>query len=442
VATSEGTTTSEVYQQAASGTQEKYSGDYGTPGATVTFTAHCGGMLLGKSVTPQAATANTTLTWTITYTNGSGAPMGDPGSGNGLTVREGGIPASTTYVAGSATCSGSCIIYYSIDDGVTWTTAEPAPSNVTRIKWFINEAVPAYSTGWVSFKSQVNPDVIGYPLICNNASAGVADCPFDPIDIVCANAIGADLDILKVVNDKSPCPGAEITYVVTVSNPSIISATGVQVTDLLPSGLTYVGSSTSQGTYSGVTGLWNVGNLNPSTNATLTLTASVDTGTAGMTIINWGNITAMDAPADPVLLNNSDHDGITVHPVPAAYPASNSPVLEGDTVYLFGGPGGMTSYHWEGPGGFTSDVENPVMPNATFAMNGTYNLTIVDYSGCGSASNSTTVIVSARGPAHDPVGWETHPINKTRVLLPWIALATIIMASISLLVVRRRRAQS
>jgi len=516
VATSEGTTTAQVYQQAASGTQEKYSRNYGVPGATVTFTAHCGGMLLGKSVAPETATANTTLTWTITYRNESGSPMGDPGSGNGLTVREGGIPANTTYVAGSANCSGNCITYYSTDNGLTWNTTEPAPaSSVNKLKWFIYEAIPAHSTGWVSFQSKVNSDVTGTPLICNNASAGVADCPFDPIDIVCANG-GADLDILKLVNDKSPCEGGSVTYVVTVSNPSATNATGVEVTDVLPSELTYISDGASQGTYNSSTGLWNVGNLTASSNATLTLTASVNWGTNGTTIINSANITHADQ-TDPVLLNNSDHDGITVHPVPAAYPASSSPVCENGTIYLFGGPGGMTSYHWTGPDGFSSVEQNPVIPNAASAMAGNYSLTVVDFSGCGSASNttdvvvnakptasassnspvsegatiqlyggpdgmtsyswtgpggwasddqnpirtgattamagnytltvsngctddeSTSVTVSASGPLYGPVGWQTYPINKVRVLLPWIALPAALIVAASLLLVRRRR---
>jgi len=40
------------------------------------------------------------------------------------------------------------------------------------------------------------------------------------------------------------------------------------------------------------------------------------------------------------------------------------------------------------------------------------------------------------------VGWETYPVNKVRVFLPWIALLAAVMAGASLLVVRRRRAQS
>jgi uncharacterized repeat protein (TIGR01451 family) len=38
-----------------------------------------------------------------------------------------------------------------------------------------------------------------------------------------------------------------------------------------------------------------------------------------------------------------------------------------------------------------------------------------------------------------PVGWETYPVNKVRVLLPWIGLLAAIIAGASLLVLRRRR---
>jgi hypothetical protein len=40
------------------------------------------------------------------------------------------------------------------------------------------------------------------------------------------------------------------------------------------------------------------------------------------------------------------------------------------------------------------------------------------------------------------VGWETYPVGRVRVLLPWIALFGTIVAAASLLVLSRRRAQS
>jgi hypothetical protein len=51
-------------------------------------------------------------------------------------------------------------------------------------------------------------------------------------------------------------------------------------------------------------------------------------------------------------------------------------------------------------------------------------------------------ITDQGGPGSGAVGWETYPINKVRVLLPWIALMAAIMAGASLIVIRRRPAQS
>jgi len=51
-------------------------------------------------------------------------------------------------------------------------------------------------------------------------------------------------------------------------------------------------------------------------------------------------------------------------------------------------------------------------------------------------------ITDQGGPAPGPVGWETYPVSKVRVLLPWIALLAAIAAGGSLLVMRRRRAQT
>ena len=55
-----------------------------------------------------------------------------------------------------------------------------------------------------------------------------------------------------------------------------------------------------------------------------------------------------------------------------------------------------------------------------------------------------TVEVSDSDPSHYynrvAVGWETYPINKVRVLLPWITLLATIVAGGSLLVLRHRRA--
>jgi len=396
VALQECTTTAKVYQEAASGNQEKYSGDYGVAGATLTVTSQGGSIILDKSVSPLSGGANTTFTWTINYTNNTDYPVGDPLSGNGLVIIDEAIPANTTYVGNSSSCSGfSCLKYYSTDNGAAWNQTQPVPaSSVNKLKWSISQTIPAHSSGTVSFQSKADPAVTNTTLICNSVSAKIDDGALLESDTVCVNSLGADLDLTKVVNDHSPCEGANIIYTVTVSNPSTVSATGVNVTDILPSGLTYQSYSTSHGTYNSATGLWNMGGLATNSSAALNLTATVNAGTGGTTITNSANITAMDQ-TDPVTSNNFDHVDITVHADPAAYATSNSPVCLNGTIYLFGNPGGMASYSWTGPAGFNSNQQNPVIYNATLSMAGTYSLTVVDSSGCGSGTATTNVTVSA-----------------------------------------------
>ena len=58
----------------------------------------------------------------------------------------------------------------------------------------------------------------------------------------------------------------------TVTNTGS-SINGVQVNDLLPSGLTFSTSSASQGSYNGTTGLWSVGTLGNNASATLSIKA-------------------------------------------------------------------------------------------------------------------------------------------------------------------------
>jgi PKD repeat protein len=86
---------------------------------------------------------------------------------------------------------------------------------------------------------------------------------------------------------------------------------------------------------------------------------------------------------------------ITVYAKPAATASSNSPVCEGSTIELTGGPDGMTTYGWTGPNGFSSSLQSPTIPNATLAMAGNYTLTVTNSNGC-AASNTTSVVVNAK----------------------------------------------
>jgi hypothetical protein len=51
-------------------------------------------------------------------------------------------------------------------------------------------------------------------------------------------------------------------------------------------------------------------------------------------------------------------------------------------------------------------------------------------------------ITDQGGPASPTVGWETYPVSKVRVLLPWIALLAALMLAASLLVLRHRQTKT
>jgi len=89
---------------------------------------------------------------------------------------------------------------------------------------------------------------------------------------------------------------------------------------------------------------------------------------------------------------------VVVGTKPTATASSNSPVCEGDTIQLYGGPNGMSSYSWTGPNSFTSSSQSPTIPNATTSDAGTYYLTVT-YGGCTSDSANTSVVVGTKPTA-------------------------------------------
>ena len=104
----------------------------------------------------------------------------------------------------------------------------------------------------------------------------------------------ADLTVTKIVDDASPAEGDTLTYVVTVTNGGPDDATGVEVTDALPAGLTFVSATASQGSYQAATGVWSVGSLAVGETAGLQIRATVDDGTAGTTLTNRALVSAVD----------------------------------------------------------------------------------------------------------------------------------------------------
>lgn len=107
-----------------------------------------------------------------------------------------------------------------------------------------------------------------------------------------APALYSDLSLTKAVSNATPAAGATITYTLQVTNAAsaTATATGVEVTDLLPAGTAYV-SYSGPGTYTPGTGVWTVGSVTAGQTRTLTIQATV-TAMASATVINAAEVTA------------------------------------------------------------------------------------------------------------------------------------------------------
>lgn len=135
--------------------------------------------------------------------------------------------------------------------------------------------------------------------VTNTASATVNGVSSNE-DSITVYSPGADISVTKTADNMSPGSGDTVVYTLTVTNNGPSNATGVQLTDILPSGVTYV-SDTSGGDYVPGTGVWNIGPLNVGSSATIDITVTVNqTGK----VINIASITASDLP-DPDRSNNS-----------------------------------------------------------------------------------------------------------------------------------------
>ncbi|MFV8338095.1 gliding motility-associated C-terminal domain-containing protein [Flavobacterium sp. LB3P21] len=117
----------------------------------------------------------------------------------------------------------------------------------------------------------------------------------------------SDLAVTTTVNNSTPNVGSNVTFTITVSNNGPSDATGVSVSDVLPSGYTFVSASPSTGTWTAPT--WTIGTLANGSTVTLDIVATVNA-----TGVYANTATILGAETDPIPGNNSS----TITPVPVA----------------------------------------------------------------------------------------------------------------------------
>jgi uncharacterized repeat protein (TIGR01451 family) len=164
---------------------------------------------------------------------------------------------------------------------------------------------------------------------------------------VAAGAIGdpppptANLALAKTDSPDPVTVGNDLTYTITVTNNGPDIATGVVVTDTLPSGLTFVSASPSQGTCDAtITITCDLGTIFTSASATIAILVRADA--AGLVD---NTVTVTSGVADPDPANNTAITSTVVSETPPPPPPSESgadlsitkidspdPVTQGDSL--------------------------------------------------------------------------------------------------------------
>lgn len=118
---------------------------------------------------------------------------------------------------------------------------------------------------------------------------------------------GADMSVVKTVSTSTPVVGQAINFTLTVKNRGPVNASGVLVSDLLPSGFTLISVNPAVGSYTSSTGKWVIGTLATDSTTTMEITAIVnDSG-------NYTNKAVVSAEqSDPDPLNNTSAISVTI----------------------------------------------------------------------------------------------------------------------------------
>ncbi|MBK1442772.1 gliding motility-associated C-terminal domain-containing protein, partial [Parapedobacter sp. ISTM3] len=118
----------------------------------------------------------------------------------------------------------------------------------------------------------------------------------------------SNLRVSKTVDVNEPLVGTNVVFTIAVSNTGPDDATGVAVTERLPSGYTLVSHRAETGIYDPAAGVWQVGDLADGLTASLTITATVNaSGDYRNTAAIHGNENDPD--------EDDNEDEVTISPV-------------------------------------------------------------------------------------------------------------------------------
>jgi uncharacterized repeat protein (TIGR01451 family) len=243
---------------------------------------------LVKNVSPGSATVGEVITYEVLVTNDGPSPS----LGAGVSVGDQ-LPAGVSVLM-VAESRGS----YDVATGV-WTLGMLGVGETASL---LVEVVVTAAGALVN-----TAEVIGADSPDPDSTPNNNDPAEDDQDSATIGAVpqSADLSLVKTVDDPTPSVGDVVTFTITLTNAGPGAASGVEVTDQLPAGLTFVAARPSHGGYSDADGRWAVGALASGAAATLEIDAEVAASAAAR---NVAEVTASDNPDPDSQPGNDDGD--------------------------------------------------------------------------------------------------------------------------------------
>ncbi|MBP7533655.1 MAG: DUF11 domain-containing protein, partial [Chitinophagales bacterium] len=286
--------------------------------ATLTAAACNADLSLIKTVSNATPDVGANVTFTITVNNAG------PSATTGVTVTDQ-LPSGYTYVSDNG--AGA----YNSGTGV-WTipgTIANAGSATLTITATVLPTGTYTNVAAVTTSSQTDPDSTPGNAADSTPGNGVGSADADTTQDAADEDDGDDavvtptpiinLSLVKTVNNTTPTVGSFVTFTITVSNAAGFSnATGVSITDVVPSGYSNITAISNGGTATGNTITWSGLSINSGNSITLTFDAKVlPTGT----YLNTAQVSAADQRDANSTPNNSintedDQDDAMLSPAP------------------------------------------------------------------------------------------------------------------------------
>ena len=248
-----------------------------------------------KSGNPNLVIAGETLTYVITVTNNGP----DPATGVVLTDI---LPSGVTCNTATAS-QGSCNI---LSGGTVTCT-------------LFDLGTLLIPTATVNIVVTVDPSTTG--TLANTATVSGNETDPDPSNNTATEETTVDtetdLAITKSGNPSTVIAGETLTYILTASNNGPSDATGVTVTDILPSDVSFASASASEGSCSHASGevTCDLGSLADGAGTTITIVATVASPLPSGTILT-NDATIGGDQTDPNGGNNSAQVQTTVESAP------------------------------------------------------------------------------------------------------------------------------